>query len=263
MKAKQPFFEFNRDDYKQYLDRPDWREPDNYPKASNTHIPKWKWEFIRRDPEYIASWDELEEQTKSIKSHEELQESEVYQSLYIPICRKFRLETVHCPLYDGNISAIFAGSTLTPSVIPANYLEKNITGFIAQAKTNGHYLISLNPHHRMEEQWQVAKKEIDQWEFEKNNPHYYEVYECPRALETGIAEADPPDPKNTKESRIRPLNFQLYLRLLDARRDPHPKGASWKQIFDHLKADKMNYSKDDVRRLHGKALKTQLKARGW
>ncbi|MEJ2345531.1 MAG: DUF2285 domain-containing protein [Gammaproteobacteria bacterium] len=36
---------------------PDWRDPDDYPRPDDLDDPGWRWEFLRRTPEYRQDWE--------------------------------------------------------------------------------------------------------------------------------------------------------------------------------------------------------------
>ena len=44
---------------------PDWRDPANYPGPKTRSLPRWWWEFQRRDPAYWRDWAERADRSAS------------------------------------------------------------------------------------------------------------------------------------------------------------------------------------------------------
>jgi len=45
--------------FKQKKGRPNWREPRDYDSLNDMDLSQWAWEFLKRNPRYIKSWERL------------------------------------------------------------------------------------------------------------------------------------------------------------------------------------------------------------
>lgn len=210
---------------------PDWREAGQYPNIKTTKIAQWKWEFIRRSPEYQAHWMEYSENKKEWDipdKHGITKEMNVSKSYLMT-----RMKHPNNKMDNPFLAFVESSPGIDRSVIYSH--DMMCERFIANAKRLNHCLISINPRIAVDEQLAEIKQLISlackQYEGYFNEDLHDP---CPYGSTS--------DNKKIKiflddYGRNRVTNYPLYLRLLDARSLKKPDRPTWREITAHLKQE--------------------------
>lgn len=242
---------------------PDWRDEGQYP-SEDISIDAWKWEFTRRSEEYQNIWQEYEQNYDEWNTKKKDGMSIAHEAAIK--FKLFRLKhpnpTIHDPFLSAEESRNFA---LSSKCVLAND-DYFLQDFIKKAKALNHCLVSINPRIPLEPQLKNLKKMINESiavHEEKFSDYTYSDLDFD--VRTGrLVDDDEIKTKldllrsKKKTSRHKTENYQLYLRLLDARNLPKLHRPTWKEITSHLNDNGMaGYTIHRFKSLHKKAIKVQ------
>jgi len=237
---------------------PDWRDPEQYPKHNNDidendeyylkKIKFWKWEFIRRCPEYQKDWIKFNSNRDVWKKKDKEGKTKEGKVLF-----KYGLAYLDHPNPDLKNPFLLAASRTESECVPAT-CKIFVDQLTERARVNNNYIAIINPRLPLENQYVRITKEIEEWEDERIST--VELDKDSNLVKTYTSDGIP-------DYRQAISKYTLYIRLLDSRQDPSK--PTWDAITEHLNQEKGYYgkSKESLKASHRTAKKYLKKARQW
>jgi hypothetical protein len=215
---------------------PEWRQEDAYPAELETW--QWRWEFLRRNPDYRESWERAETNPDTLEfCHDEDNRDSNYLKLAFP-CEpdaeivervwqmgKMILNPTISWEYLVGTESIFADSTVLFS-LPTfsyieNYLRKNDFPPARQVRILLSFVRDTLKISSMERAGEIALAKFD-----LTRPINPQMEKAKQELEECLG-------TKTRKPRVDKGNMLLYLRLIDA----EDQCARPMQIFKKLEAE--------------------------
>lgn len=218
---------------------PDWTKPGDYPSEATDY--QWRWEFLRRRPDYREEWDQWE------GFFQREQEGIVYAITDEPILMelKFGVSVIYDPrqqLDAGKVRHLF--NAAEPGVSPVRFSADDIRRGAELAGNPGELEIQIEWRQEMEKACRAAGLTAYHFNIRKPlGPQITKAHEQLLCLQEEL---------HRKENTPRPSRelWPTYLRVLDAR----DSGTSWPTIGKLLWPDDGGDVKHKARNTHRSAV---------
>lgn len=222
---------------------PDWRDATQYPSVTTTSIKDWKWEFIRRDPEYIDAWNEYGDHLAN-----EFRDDHIWNEDRLNAKLKFGLDFLLHPNTKKQNPFLRAANNMLNQSYLLPFEENRIDEFCQRAFSNNHILVSIDPSLPDKPQFNAISKQLKDWRIE-----FASI-----ALDDETTTGESPKP------RVR--LFPIYLRLLDAKGELSPESKTWNYVISKLNTEEGTaYVSEDTwkKDRYKQARKLLRVVRGW